>query len=360
MAIASKWEYCTMKNFATSFLLFCISAALLSGCSGSEQVVTERPEHGTESHYMSATGSDFLKDEVKKGLESVKRVHNTVAYRTYQFSLDDLPTRRELEEADLMQRSVQTMMDHESKAGSALILSNRGGKTVLITAAHTVTFPDTLWHYTEEGGGNPDDLVEAVSVRQSRTHFVIGSRSIYDFDVAAADPNRDLAFMVRSWESGDRPHLTPLALSVGSSGDLDWTDQVYAIGYPMGMEMVTRAMVSRSMQTERRSFVLDASFNRGFSGGSVFAERADGSGMEWVGMLSSASGGQEEYLVPERDQEREFRPDLEYTGAIYTQRSQRINYGITYAVGIDEVKQFYNENRALLNDQGIRIPILEE
>ena len=349
-----------MKNFVYSLLLFCISTALLIGCSGTEQVATERPEYSTESHYMSATGSDFMKEEVKKGLESVKRVHNTVAYRTYQFTIDDLPTRRELEGTDLMQRAAQTIMDHESKAGSALILSNRGGKSVLLTAAHTVSFPDTIWHYVEQGRGTQDDIVEAVSVRQSSTHFLIGTRGIYDFELAAADPDRDLAFMVRSWESGDRPNLTPLSLPAGSSGDLDWTDQVYAIGFPMGMEMVTRAMVSRSMQTQRRSFVLDASFNRGFSGGSVFAERADGTGMEWVGMLSSASGSQEEYLVPERNLDRDFRPELEYTGAVYTQRSQRINYGITYAVGIDEVKQFYNENRQLLNEQGIRLRILEE
>ncbi|CAN5392711.1 hypothetical protein BH23BAC3_BH23BAC3_17450 [soil metagenome] len=348
-----------MTKIPYYLLYLLIVVPFVMACSGSEKVTTERVEHDTQTSYLSATGSDFMRNEIKKGIQSVKRLHNTVIYRTYLFDVNDLPTHVELTDTEFRLRAVQTRMDHQSNAGSALILKNSGGISVLLTASHTVTFPDTVWHYVEYTGPEPNHEVEAVSVRETLSHYLIGSHGVYDFEVEVNDPTRDLAFLSVSWDHDTRPRLSPLELQAGRSRELDWTDQVYAIGFPQGTEMVTRAMVSISGNTPRRSFVLDASFNRGFSGGAIFAERGDGAGMEWVGMVSSASAEREEYLVPERIYDEEFRPELEYTGAIYARRSQRINYGITYAVGIDHIKDFYNENRNELRRRGITLPAFE-
>lgn len=306
---------------------------------------------------MSSTGSDFMRDEIKKGMKSVYRLHNSVSYRTYQFELNNLPTREELTNTSLEARSVQSKVEHHSRAGTALILSNRRGKTVLLTASHTVAFPDTIWHFAEDIG--PVPKVEAVSVKQIVSKMLIGSDDAYLFDLAINDPDRDLAILTHSWESLDRPKLNSLEISSGSSSALEWTDEVYAIGFPLGVEMVTRAMISKSSQTGRRSMVLDASFNRGFSGGAIFAVRGDMSGLEWVGMISSASGERVDYLVPGQMRDSEFRPDVEYSGTIYARRIQQINYGITFAVGIDEIKEFYNDHSGELRRLGISVSALE-
>ncbi len=348
-----------MTKFPYYLLNLIIVVPLVIACSGSEKVVTERLEHDTQTLYRSSTGSDFMRDEIKKGIQSVKRLHNTVIYRTYLFDADNLPTFNELMDTEFRSRAVERRMDHQSNAGSALILRNSNGISVILTASHTVTYPDTVWHYVDGRGQEPNQSVEAVSVREAISHYLIGSQGVYDFEVEINDPDRDLALLTLRWEQDERPRLTPLDLQMGRSGELDWTDQVYAVGYPLGTEMVTRAMVSNSRNTPRRSFVLDAAFNRGFSGGAIFAERGDGTGMEWVGMVSSASAEREEYLAPERISEEDFRPDIEYTGAIYAQRLQRINYGITYAVGVDHIREFYNENRNELRSRGISLSALE-
>ncbi|MEX0661832.1 MAG: serine protease [Balneolaceae bacterium] len=345
-----------MKQYIFSLFCLVISATLLSGCSGSEK--TARIVHETETRYMSSTGSDFMRDEIKKGMESVKRLHNSVSYRTYQFDLDNLPTQQELINTDFDSRAVQTTVDHHSKAGSALILSNRRGRTALLTASHIVTFPDTIWHFAEERGF-VQEKVEAVSVRQSVSRVLIGSDDVFGFEMVVNDPDRDLAVLSRNWKPNERPRLTTLRLPTGNSDALDWTDRIYALGYPLGIEMVTSAMISKSGQTGRRGMVLDASFNRGFSGGSLFAVRGDGSAMEWVGIISSASGETVDYLVPDQLRDENFRPNLEYTGAIYTQRNQQINYGITFAVSVDQIKDFYSENRDELRRLGITIRALE-
>jgi len=345
------------KHF--NFLCALIVTSFAFGCSSSDKVATERVEHDTQTLYQSAAGSDFMRDEIKKGMESVNRLHNTVVYRTYQFALDDLPTQAELANANLERRAAQSAIDHQSSAGTAIILRNSGGKTALVTASHVVSFPDTVWHYADTSVETPDFHVEAVSVRQSVAHYLIGPHGVYDFEVEMNDPSRDLAIMTLNWEQGNRPRLQPLQLRAGRSSDLDWTDQVYAVGFPLGTEMVTRAMVSNTGRSHRRSFVLDAAFNRGFSGGALFSERGDGTGMEWVGMVTSASAEREEYLIPQRNYDEEHRPDMEYTGAIYTHRTQRINYGITYALGVDQIKEFYNENRVELRRRGLTIPALE-
>lgn len=348
-----------MKNLSYKIVSMVIFISFLVTCSGTENVSRDRVVHDTQSRYMSSAGSDFMRDEIKKGLESVNRIQNTAAYRTYQFDLNNLPTRGELEGTEFRRLAADTKLDHHSRAGSAVVLSNRRGKSVLITASHVVSFPDTVWHYLESTRGGVESLVEAVSVKQTISRFILGNQGIYDFEVSINDERRDLALLIQPWEQNSRPQLPPLELGIGRYEALDWTDQVYAVGYPLGIGMVTRAMVSKSVQSPRRSFVLDASINRGFSGGAIFAERSDGSGMEWVGMIASASAVYEEYLTPDGNLDEEFHPELEYRGAVFVQRTQRINYGITYAVGIDQIREFLNDHRDELRDQGITLSNFE-
>lgn len=262
-----------MKQSFIILLFVFGSAIIISGCSGSEKTAVQRVEHETKTRYMSTTGSDFMRDEIAKGMESVKRLHNSVSYRTFQFDLDNLPTQAELANTDFERRAVQSKVDHHTRAGSALILANQRGKSVILTASHTVAFPDTVWHFAESLG--PEPRVEAVSVIQSVSRMLIGSDDLHGFELAVSDAERDLVILYNKWNVSERPELIPLELQTGSSSALEWTDLIYALGYPLGIEMVTRAMVSKPAQSGRRNLVLDASFNRGFNGGSIFAVRGD-------------------------------------------------------------------------------------
>lgn len=344
-----------MKKLLQNIIILPVILSGFIGCSSSEKATVEQITEDTDTRYMSATGSDFMREELRKGVESVYRIQSSVGYRTYQFDLDDLPEKKDLVGSDLELMAVDTMHDNNLSAGSAVVLSNSGGKTLLLTASHIVAFPDTIWHYAEGVPPGPQSKVEAVSINVSTSRTLIGHDGIYNFDIAVKDPSLDLALLVQDWGDNDRPDLVTLQLETGRSDALNWTDQVFAVGYPLGIQMVTNAMISRPARSSRRNFAFDASINRGFSGGAIFAKRGDGSGMEWVGVVSSASGVSEEYLVPERRRNREYHPDTEYDGSIYVQRSQRINYGIAYGVGIDQVRQFIRDHRHELRTLGISL-----
>jgi S1-C subfamily serine protease len=310
------------------------------------------PYENRSQTYLSDTGSDLVREQIKTGFESVVRIQNTVTYRTYQFQSESLPERSDLSGADLESLSAHTVIESHSNAGTATILSNENERTSLFTASHVVTFPDTIMHY-EPGS---DQLVEAVSIQQSVSHFFFGSTGVFEFEVLANDPDLDLALLVYRWGRDGDPGLTALSIEPGDFDDLDWTDRVYALGYPRGVRMVTSGMISRQEGNSRRTFAVDAIFNRGFSGGPIFAIRTDGSGLEWMGILTSSSAENEFYLGPDYLNEDEHSQGRPFTGIPIVQQTSRINYGVSFGVDIQQITEFFNENRSLLRRMRIPIP----
>lgn len=332
--------------------LFLLLFVFFSGCMSARQAgVVESSDRG---YYRSHTNSQVVRDDIKDGFESIIRIQNNVIYRTYQFYLDEMPLESEVRGQDLEEISADSYLDDQSTAGTAIVVSEFRDKYTLLTAAHTVFFPDTIWHYHETPSETDDQRVEAISIRQSVNHFLIMDRGIISLDFVVNDPHRDLAVMTNSETDSDNL-LRPLSLSLGNSDRLDWGDMIYALGYPKGAKMVTLGTVSRS-DHPTRSILIDASFNRGFSGGAIFAIRNDGSGMEWMGVVTSALGENETFLAPDGVETEDFNPDIPYRGDVFVRSTPRINYGITNAVGINEIQEFFEEYEDELNDAGVIIP----
>ncbi|MFU8813175.1 MAG: S1 family peptidase, partial [Balneolaceae bacterium] len=346
----------SQRNHIVYFIAICCCAGwLFQGCT-QRVVVTEQPE---TSYYASDPGSDLVRKQVNEAFRSVIKLQNTVVYRTYLFPVDRLPTQREAETGNLRELAAEMIFDDHSTSGTAIVLHNRDGKTGALTASHIVSFPDTIWNYhrTHRRGGQR--LVEGVSIKHSESHYVIDTRGVAGFTVAANDERRDLALIVHDWGDDERgPAVTTLRIRPGERGRLDWMDRIYALGYPKGFQMVTRAMVSDFSSSPRRSFVLDASFNRGFSGGPLFAVRADGTGLEWVGIISAAHAESEYFLAPDQSAVDDLLVDELYEGPVVMRRENRINYGITFAVGMDDIVSFFRENASTLRSHDMMLPTI--
>lgn len=325
---------------------------VVSGCATQSPV----PGEAGPTSYVSYTGSDIVKDQIKESFNSIKRLQNSVVYQNFVFMGDRLPTRAELAGADLQSIATDSYIDDHSNAGTAVVLSKGRRGAVIMTSSHVVTYPDTIWHYRSERLSGIDDPVEAVSIKQSSSHYILDDSSLLGFEVVANDTRRDLAVLMENSRSGGSDSLKPLNIEVGNHSALDWTDLVYAVGYPKGIRMVTSAMVSRFQISHRRSFILDASFNRGFSGGVIFTVKSDGSGLNWVGVLSAAYAEPEYFLAPIDVDAEDYNLNTEYTGPVFIKREARINYGITYAVGMDEVGSFFRENQTIFRELGISVP----
>lgn len=339
------------------FWALSLGFAALLGAGCATQSVTPAEERAP---YASYTGSETVRGQIKESFNSVKRLQNSVVYRHFVFDRDSLPTKAELEGVDIRRMATDSYIDDHSNAGTAIVMSTGRRGAAILTASHVVTYPDTIWHYHSESMSGINALIEGVSIKQSTSHFIIDEATFIGFEIIANDPRRDLALLVETSSSNENQKMTPLKIEPGSHSTLDWTDLVYAVGYPRGIQMVTSAMVSNYQISPRRSYILDASFNRGFSGGAIFSVKSDGSGLEWVGVLSAAYAEPEYYLAPAEIDEDDLNLSLEYRGAIFIERAARVNYGITYAVGMNEVRDFFREVQSQTRRHSVFLPVIPD
>lgn len=340
-----------MTLFRLSVLITVVFSML--SCSRPQYTVIDFED---DSYFSSHTHSQHIKDEIEISFRSVKRIQSTVFYRTYQFDYENLPLESQLHGANLEEISIGISTDNHSTAGTAVVFSETRDRLGLLTASHIVTSPDTVWHHAPNVPNQGNRPVEAVSVKERVSHYIFGAEEIGSFEIVVNDSRRDLALLTTSLGTGGDSNIQPLAIPVGNTDRLDWADLVYAVGYPKGVQMVTSGVVSKMDIPRRSGFIVDASFNRGFSGGIVFAARSDGSGLEWVGVLTSASADIEYLLTPEYISDEEYNPDIPYSGSMFVRRIPRINYGITYAVDTDEIQNFFSENEQSMRELGLPIP----
>jgi len=338
-------------------MVIVIGLLLFTACSTSENITYEENE---SYYYLSSTGSDLIREQIKESFKSIKRLQNEAVYQTYYFDKENPPRRSDLRDADLKVIADHSKLENHSTAGTALTISNTRGQIALLTAAHIVSFPDTIWQFAGESVPVLEERVNSVSVKESLNHYVYSDDRIILFDVIVTDTDRDLAVLSRDM-SEDREYtsLETLHIPPGNADRMDWTDMFYAVGYPKGFQMVTRGMLSKALLNPRSRLILDASFNRGFSGGALFAVRSDGSGLEWVGLVTMASAEREEYVAPEETPEGEYRSGKIYEGPLFAQSSYRLNYGITFAIDINEIGNFFNDYEEELRDENIRIPRIQ-
>lgn len=324
---------------------------ILIGCSKTvEYSVVEQ----NEGYYKNVVGSQKVKNQLEKGFESIRRLQNSVMYRTYQVNPELRIESKDMSEIDFETISVGSTVETISNAGTAMVLFNNGSKAMLLTAAHTVTQPDTVYHYSENQFGTESNLIKAVSVVVSINQFIITDNGIVGLEVLVIDENKDLALLGTTSEMEDQFNLTVLPIPWGDCNELSWSDMIYAVGYPRGVPMVTQGVVSLSNHPNR-TLVFDLNVNRGFSGGAVFAVRSDGFGLEWIGMITSAMGERESYISPEELYHTEYSSDIPYEGALYVKNRSVIYYGIGYGVDISEIETFIRNNQRELRRQGINI-----
>ena len=213
-----------------------------------------------------------------------------------------------------------------------------------------MNYPDTVWHYHNNSSSANNQVVEAVSVKARSNYSIFIGDNFGPADLIISDRRLDLAVLTTRFEMDDT--LFEGSIFPGDSDRLEWADFVYAVGYPKGIKMITSGIVSKTERMRGDSFSLDASFNRGFSGGIVLAINSETSMPEWVGMLSSSTSSIEYVLVPEQMNLNDYAPDIPYTDTIYVERKNRIDYGITHAVSINQIRTFLQQNRDSLREFG--------
>lgn len=343
-----------MKNLLAILSLFTI-ALTLTFCSSSQQSTSTEPSRQQKTEYSEYYTSAFphrdISSKLKNAQQSVVRIVSTGFYKNFEFSgkaitLADIKTNNPKDIA-----TSQTSVE-ESTGGTAIILDRNNQNSLLVTCHHTVFFPDTMITYYEGADIPEDTYIESISIKRNQTNLVYTSSELQPFEVIATKSRSDLALLNVEFEQVSNLDLYPLSIRAGNSDFLQLGSLIYVLGFPKSYPIVTRGLASSSESWNDRFFVTDAIFNPGISGGLILASNDNFESFQWVGMASSSTVSRENILVPRPNEDTYSRITRPYSDSVYVAQKSRINYGITQAIPINQVKEFLREQRSLLERKG--------
>jgi hypothetical protein len=175
-------------------------------------------------------------------------------------------------------------------------------------------------------------------------------------EILAMDRDLDVALLGKTFEADPSPRIRAFMYPAGRARQLEWGTFVYLFGYPTGHKMVTKAIVSSPNKDRRGTFLVDAVFTGGFSGGIALAIRDGVPNFELVGIVKLVSGHSTYTLVPSTDDDMpDYDPLVPYTGQIYVQKRSEIEYGIVQAVSIESILEFIDSHRSDLGARGYAV-----
>ncbi|RLC52846.1 MAG: hypothetical protein DRI23_01875 [Candidatus Cloacimonadota bacterium] len=300
--------------------------------------------------------SEFPYRNCSKQLEeisaSVKLINCMAFFESYIFSKEEMVVK-----ADILQKILnydkEILYDHHPVSGTATIISKAFDKVLILTCAHIVDFPDTLYAFYQNDANEPKYL-QSVAVLSNIDLYINDIPNGDKLEILATDYPNDIALL--GVDIGRAQNFIPVFdYPIGSSHELEWGSFVYILGYPIGNKMITRGIVSNPGNAEKSTFLIDALFNKGFSGGLVLAIRDGVPNFELVGIAQSVSAEYNYILVPDKERyEYNYNLQLPYTGKSRVALKEEINYGITHAISIEAIQSFIKKNKRELESKGYR------
>ncbi len=294
--------------------------------------------------------SEFPAKPVSRYLEkmvgTVKLLSTFSVYNVYSY---DEGTPSVLIKKDPEKYAYQTYVEEKPANGTATIIYNRNGLVALLTCAHIIDTPDTLIKYFDEDGQS----IKSIHILERQNRLIVGMDEFQSFKIFIMDTKKDIALIGNKIPLKKSVKIPVFPFKQGNADDLSWGTFTYLFGYPKGKQMLSRAIVSNPHRNNGASFVIDASLPRGISGGVVLALRDGPPNFELVGMVNAVSADMAKILVPDRRMNsKNYRPGRPYTGKIYAKSVPRISYGIEYAITINAITKFIEDNKEKLESFG--------
>ncbi len=328
-----------------------IAILLLLSCSRPVYRLTlQAPPNGK---YDSQFPFGNASEQIKEITRSVKKLSSIAYYKNYIFTREAGLTKQDLRNPDFVDKAAAESFQNNTVIGTATIIFHHNRRVVLLTCAHIIDFPDTVVYFFPDENGQPSPFIQSVGIKKRQRNFVADLPDRGELKILALDRKRDIALLGNVFSR--RPEFPPAVFRYpfGKAKELHWGTFVYMIGYPKGFQMVTRGIVSQPNRDKKGSFIVDAIFNLGFSGGIVLALRDGIPNFELVGIAGSTSAEFEYILVPDKEtQISGYDPEVPYHGEIYVEQKKQINYGITNVIPVEEIIAFLKENEKLLSIEG--------
>lgn len=334
-----------MKSIWT---IFTLSFAIFSSCT----LPPQKPQSLFQSqNYTITYPSDDMASQLDDVLKSVKMLSTYATYTSYQFNFDQNINKDIINQIHFDTEAHSKSYFNESSSGTATIIANDPTRILVLTCAHVGDYPDTIITYFKED----PEIISSIAVRSRLDFFIQGIPDGDQLNELALDRVNDLALYGKQYMSSQDFQFLQLNIPIGNVDDLQWGSFVYMAGFPMGVKMVTRGVVSLFENGQKDMYLIDANFNRGFSGGLVLAYKQGTNQMEWVGIVKSVSANSYFRLKPVENKTKYVDEHRPYTDDLYLERTEDINYGVTYAVSSNTIQSFLMENKHKLEQAGFNV-----
>lgn len=291
-------------------------------------------------------------EQLEEIAASLVKLDVLVFYNTYTFtpgSRTDLNMIRN-SGGDISELAAAEDVFTETTGGTAISIYYSNDRIAYLSCAHIVDYPDTVISYYP----SPDDkYIQLIGIKARQQNSISSHPGGWKMEVLAMDRRSDIVVLGTELSEERQHSVRTFSYPMGSSGELDWGSFVYIMGYPMGHAMITRGIVSDPARIRKGSFLIDAVFNKGFSGGPVIAVRDGVPNFEMVGMVKSSAATNRYYLAPENtDNTSNLNLSEAYKGKLRLVKEKDIKYGITFSVTTKTLRNFFKENQQDFEDAG--------
>jgi hypothetical protein len=307
----------------------------------------------TDGKYDSEFPYRGCSDQLERISESVRMVSCIAYYKSWVFPLEAKIRLANIHDSSLKEKAEKEVYLNQVASGSATVIYCQNNKIALLTCAHVVDFNDTIFTFYRADDRKQTEFLQSIAVKDRQINYAAAIQGARNLDILAIDKENDMAVIGQRMESSVVPAITVFDYPIGKAKELEWGAFVYLFGYPAGYRIVTKAIVSNPNRDKYGSFLTDAVFNRGFSGGIVLAIRDGVPNFELVGMMKLVPGHQQYYLTPAKVGESiEFDSNIPFKGEVYAESRTDIIYGVAPAIPAEMIVDFLETNQSKLLYQG--------
>lgn len=342
-----------MKAFIGTLPFIIAMCFLLESCSSSETRTTEGSTAGNGGRYNSEFPNVNCSKELEEISESIKLINSVAYYRTIYFSEESRLEKQDINSDAIRKYSTRLEYMDNTASGTATVIFYSFKRVAVMTCAHVVNFEDTLYSYFRAPGGGASKYVQSISVKERQTNYIADFPEDGELDIISIDPNLDVAILGMEFTHQPQEVIRVFSYPLGEAKELEWGSFVYIFGYPMGYKTLTKAIVSSPNRDKTGSFIIDAVFNRGFSGGIILAIRGGVPHFELVGMIKALLADYEYIIKPQKDYNiDQYDPYVPYTKELYVERRMNIKYGLSKAIPVESIKKYFIDHESLFSSRG--------
>lgn len=348
-----------MKTNFLNFAIHCLVILLFVSCS-SQNVLEKMLPTLSDGKYDSEFPYRNSSEQLEEISNNIRLINSIAFYTSYVFPEESKLLRRQITNIDFKKKAVQAVFFNKTASGTGTVISSKLGAVVLLTVAHVVSFPDTIYSYFLNSDGSLSSYVQSISIKTKQTNYIPDFPGNGEVEIIICDRNIDVALLGQQYSGNQAFNISQFSFPWGNSSELEWGSFIYVFGFPMNNKMISKGIVSNPTK-EKNTFLIDAVFNRGSSGGIVLAIRDGVPNFELVGLVKSVPAEYQLNVHPFSNlSDIDFNPMIPYKGDLYVEKEQILRTGITRVIGIETVKDFILKNKETILAKGYSIPFLFE